>query len=111
MSKDDVTQAIAAADKIVHMRDGQRIREADIPKLRVLTAEEFIATDIPPRELLLSPWLPAQGLALLFAIRGVGKTHVSLGIAFAVVRRTRFPWTQNWLNRSVQGGPEHDRQF
>ena len=19
--------------------------------------------------------------------------------------RTRFPWTQNWLNRSVQGGP------
>ena len=28
-----------------------------------------------------------------------------------VVSRTRFPWTQNWLNRSVQGGPEHDRQF
>ena len=25
------------------------------------------------------------------------------------VSRTRFPWTQNWLNRSVQGGPEHDR--
>ncbi len=25
--------------------------------------------------------------------------------------RTRFPWTQNWRNRSVQGGPEHDRQF
>ncbi len=23
--------------------------------------------------------------------------------------RTRFPWTQNWLNRSVQGGPEHGR--
>ena len=28
-----------------------------------------------------------------------------------IVSRTRFPWTQNWLNRSVQGGPEHDRQF
>ena len=26
-----------------------------------------------------------------------------------VLSRTRFPWTQNWLNRSVQGGPEHDR--
>ena len=26
-----------------------------------------------------------------------------------IVSRTRFPWTQNWLNRSVQGGPEHDR--
>ena len=28
-----------------------------------------------------------------------------------LVSRTRFPWTQNWLNRSVQGGPEHDRNF
>ena len=27
----------------------------------------------------------------------------------ALLSRTRFPWTQNWLNRSVQGGPEHDR--
>ena len=26
-----------------------------------------------------------------------------------VLSRTRFSWTQNWLNRSVQGGPEHDR--
>ena len=31
--------------------------------------------------------------------------------AYHWVSRTRFPWTQNWLNRSVQGGPEHDRQF
>ena len=27
----------------------------------------------------------------------------------ARLSRTRFPWTQNWLNQSVQGGPEHDR--
>ena len=30
-------------------------------------------------------------------------------LATEQVSRTRFPWTQNWLNRSVQGGPEHDR--
>ena len=29
--------------------------------------------------------------------------------AYSFMSRTRFPWTQNWLNRSVQGGPEHDR--
>ena len=34
--------------------------------------------------------------------------HPSLA---GLLSRTRFPWTQNWLNRSVQGGPEHDRQF
>ena len=28
---------------------------------------------------------------------------------YNILSRTRFPWTQNWLNRSVQGGPEHDR--
>ena len=34
-----------------------------------------------------------------------------LVLHLVVLSRTRFPWTQNWLNRSVQGGPEHDRQF
>ncbi len=34
-----------------------------------------------------------------------------LGAFYISLSRTRFPWTQNWLNRSVQGGPEHDRQF
>ena len=32
-----------------------------------------------------------------------------LALEIHAVSRTRFPWTQNWLNRSVQGGPEHDR--
>ena len=31
------------------------------------------------------------------------------GLEVLKMSRTRFPWTQNWLNRSVQGGPEHDR--
>ena len=29
----------------------------------------------------------------------------------AITIWTRFSWTQNWLNRSVQGGPDHDRQY
>ena len=36
---------------------------------------------------------------------------LEFSLADIQVSRTRFPWTQNWLNRSVQGGPEHDRQF
>ena len=35
----------------------------------------------------------------------------SFALHLVMMSRTRFPWTQNWLNRSVQGGPEHDRQF
>jgi putative DNA primase/helicase len=40
--------------------------------------------DIKPREMVLGPILPVQGLVMLHAKRGVGKTHLALGIAVAV---------------------------
>lgn len=40
--------------------------------------------EIPAREEILSPWLYSQGLAMIHAYRGIGKTHVALGIACAV---------------------------
>jgi len=54
------------------------------PRLRPLTAAEFLVLDLPPRELVLDPWLPTQGLAMIHSARGVGKTHLALGIACAV---------------------------
>src|SRR5438552_356215 len=54
------------------------------PRLRPLTAAEFLALDLPPRELILEPWLPTQGLAMIHSVRGIGKTHLALGIAYAV---------------------------
>lgn len=54
------------------------------PKLKVVNIAEFLAIEIPPREMLLSPILPSQGLAMLYAQRGVGKTYVSLSIAVAI---------------------------
>jgi putative DNA primase/helicase len=49
-----------------------------------VSLHDFLAREIPPREMLLAPILPTQGLALLYSWRGVGKTHVALGIAYAV---------------------------
>lgn len=46
--------------------------------------EKIINMDLPEREFILSPWLSTQGIAMIYAPRGVGKTHVSLGIAYAV---------------------------
>lgn len=51
---------------------------------RLVSLEEFLSLELPKREILLSPFLPTQGLGLLYAIRGVGKTHVAMGIAYAV---------------------------
>src|SRR3954470_6143335 len=54
------------------------------PRLRPLTAAQFLELDLPPRGLLLDPWLPTQGLAMIHSARGIGKTHLALGIAYAV---------------------------
>ena len=49
--------------------------------------------NIPPREMILSPILPSQGLAMLYAKTGVGKTFVGLMIAYAVATGSRvFRW-------------------
>ena len=49
-----------------------------------ITLADFLARKLPPREVLLAPWLPAKGLAMIYAARGVGKTHVALAVAYAV---------------------------
>lgn len=62
--------------------------------LLVITLEDFVKRNIPPREMVLSPILPAQGLAMLYAKTGVGKTFVGLMIAYAVSTGGRvFIWT------------------
>ena len=56
-----------------------------LPKgLRVLSVHQLLAMSIPPREMLLEPILQKQGLLMLHFKRGVGKTHVVLGIAYAL---------------------------
>lgn len=50
----------------------------------VHTARELLSLELPERRMLLGPWLPVGGLAMLYAARGVGKSHLALGIARAV---------------------------
>ncbi len=52
--------------------------------LRVVDAGELLALQIPAREVWLAPWLTSQSLSMLYGWRGLGKTHVSLGIAYAL---------------------------
>jgi len=56
----------------------------DPPLRRAIPVSEFIAMDIPPRKVLLEPWLPEQGLAMIHAERGIGKTFLALGVSFAL---------------------------
>ena len=54
----------------------------------------------------------AGGTRVDAAVKGWGRRlvdNVWIHCFDYYLSRTRFPWTQNWLNQSVQGGPEHDR--
>jgi len=55
---------------------------AELP--RQMTAPELIAANLQGRELILDPILATDSLALLYGPRGLGKTFVALGIAWAV---------------------------
>lgn len=60
------------------------------PKLVAVTLKQFLNQPLPARELILSPWLTTQSLNMIYSWRGVGKTHVALGIAYAVASGTEF---------------------
>ena len=62
-------------------------------ELVVVTVQEFLARPLPAREEMLSPWLLTQSLNMIHSWRGVGKTHVALGIAYAVASGGAF---LNW---------------
>ncbi len=59
-------------------------KEKTEPSYSVISLADFLALELPPRENILNPWLPRQGLAMIHSKRGAGKTFVALNIGYAV---------------------------
>lgn len=55
--------------------------------------DDFIAMTLPTREPILSPCLMTQSLAMIYGWRGIGKTHVSLNVCYAVACGSQY---LNW---------------
>jgi putative DNA primase/helicase len=73
--------------KLLSPRPSARLPE--IPQsrpqlLQPIGLNDFLALDVPPREMLLNPILPERSLAMLYAPRGIGKTLLGLSIGLAV---------------------------
>jgi hypothetical protein len=68
--------------------------------LVVLTLDELLNKKIPPRQNLLTPWLPSQGLCMIYSKRGLGKTWMALEIAYAVASGGSF---LNWEAENPHG--------
>ena len=58
--------------------------------LTVLDGAQLLSAEFPPRSLMLAPWLPEKGLAMIYSPRGVGKTWVALSIAHAIASGGEF---------------------
>jgi len=64
--------------------------KAQRPRLEPLDIHQFFALEIPERQMTLDPIIPQKGLAMLYASRGVGKTHIAVGMSYAVATGTQF---------------------
>ena len=59
----------------------------------ILSVEDFLDAEIPPMDLILSPWLVEQSLNLISSWRGTGKTWFGLSLLDAITKGQDFgPW-------------------
>ena len=61
-----------------------KIEMPQAPKIVAVKFSEFERMNLPERKDLLTPWLPEQGLAMVHAERGIGKTFFAFNCAYAV---------------------------
>lgn len=61
-----------------------------VQKFEPVGVRDFLALDIPPRDMLLAPILPERSLAMLYAPRGIGKSWLGLSIGVAVASGDMF---------------------
>lgn len=84
----DLADPLPEGWTLVHLRglldNARPLEPKDNRRLRAVDIGAFLSMDIPLREMVLAPVLPSQGLVMLYAARGVGKTFVGLGMAYAV---------------------------
>jgi putative DNA primase/helicase len=58
--------------------------------LQPLNLAEFLKLELPPRRLMLKPWLTEKGTLMIYSPRGFGKTLLSLSVGYAVASGTAF---------------------
>lgn len=59
-------------------------------KIHAVDLHNLAKMQFKPRDPLLEPWLHSQDLCMVYAARGIGKTHFSLAVAYAVATGGKF---------------------
>lgn len=83
-SLEQVQSDTKAAAEGSYLRAPATAQEDDGPYATAITCGEFLQMSFPPKENLLGPILKERDLALLFAMRGTGKTLFTMQMAVAL---------------------------
>jgi putative DNA primase/helicase len=78
------TFAAALDADIAAQRGAPFAQEPPYEPLCAIDAHELAMRKFKMRETILHPWLHTQDLCMVFAARGIGKTHFALAITFAI---------------------------
>lgn len=76
-----------AADKVQQEKDTKNVAIAQavpLADVNALSLEDFLKTVMKPREHFLAPIIQEQSINMLYAWRGVGKTHTAIHMACAM---------------------------
>lgn len=74
-------------DYIAKLEPAEKEKKREV---KAINAEDFLNMEIPDRDLILAPWLPKQGLCMVYAPRGIGKTFFALNVAYAAASGGQF---------------------
>jgi hypothetical protein len=70
-------------DRMATSKEENKPNSANKPHLATIDIATFLSKELPPKNLIL-PWLPEQGIAMIYAKRGIGKTYLALSVAYAI---------------------------
>ena len=74
---EEVRRQLTESDALPFLSNG-------MPTLVAVNMEAFLSMPLPERGFLLAPILPTQGIAIMYAPRGIGKTFAALSVAVAI---------------------------
>lgn len=78
-----MSAVLKALDSHIDAEGGARALVDKVAPLQALDAHALALMEFKPREMYLEPWLHSQDLCMIFAARGIGKTHFALSVAYA----------------------------
>ena len=64
--------------------DPEKVGHPDLAPLKAYPLHELLTLEIPKREMIIAPWLPDRGLAMIYGKTGYGKSWLGLTVGVAV---------------------------